>query len=484
MYSQCPECQTRFRVTAAALRAAHGTVRCGRCGSAFDALQTLTDSLAQEPAANSLPTRRLHAEIPLGVTGAGADVDVDVADLADGSLPAAANDGAGTVITEFHFSADDIERVFIDARDWQRQFGSPADAEDEADPRRLPREANGLSDTGLRRAQGQTSDDVFVHEPEAVEDITLEGERIVIEGLPEFFEREGDEPYTSRDDAVRLEPPKSTPDEPVFDLEATDEFEILREGPQVAAPAPAPATPLAATPVAATAIDTTPVAPVAEPRPEPATTPVEQIVPFRLRDRSRALAEAELGALDEHDDGTADRSRSGVLWSVGAMLLLVVLLAQVVHQYRHDLVRDARFGDTLRAVYAQVGRPLAPDWDLAAFELQQWGASESDLAAGAMTVRASLRNGASFAQPLPLLRMEFEDRFGGTVARRDFAPREYLKDPAQASRMLAPGDRTEAELAVVDVGSDAVGYRLDVCLPDEAAGVRCAQVPAADGQPR
>ncbi len=45
MYSQCPDCRTRFRVTAAHLRAAGGTVRCGRCGAAFDALATLTDTL-------------------------------------------------------------------------------------------------------------------------------------------------------------------------------------------------------------------------------------------------------------------------------------------------------------------------------------------------------------------------------------------------------------------------------------------------------
>lgn len=207
-------------------------------------------------------------------------------------------------------------------------------------------------------------------------------------------------------------------------------------------------------------------------------------MPFRLRDRSRMLDEAELGELTAEHDETAGSRRSGALWAVGAVLLVLVLFGQVVHHYRHELVRDARIGAALRTVYAQAGQPLAPDWDLAAFELRQWGASETEIATGAMTVRASLRNGASFAQPLPLLRMEFEDRFGGTVARRDFAPQEYLKDPAQASRLLQPGDRTEAELAVVDIGPDAVGYRLDVCLRDEVAGVRCAQSPATDGQPQ
>jgi hypothetical protein len=102
-----------------------------------------------------------------------------------------------------------------------------------------------------------------------------------------------------------------------------------------------------------------------------------------------------------------------------------------------------------------------------------------------MTVRASIRNGAAFAQPLPLLRLELDDRFGGTVARRDFRPAEYLKDPAQATRLLAAGAATEAELTIVDAATDAVGYRLDVCLQDESGAVRCAQpaaVPAGSAQ--
>jgi hypothetical protein len=92
-----------------------------------------------------------------------------------------------------------------------------------------------------------------------------------------------------------------------------------------------------------------------------------------------------------------------------------------------------------------------------------------------MTVRASLKNGASFAQPMPLLRLELEDRFGGTVARRDFQPAEYLKDPAQATRLLPAGSSTEAELAIVGATAEAVGYRLDVCLQDESGAVQCAE---------
>ena len=44
MYTQCPDCSTVFRVTAEALRAAQGRVRCGICSSGFDALENLSES--------------------------------------------------------------------------------------------------------------------------------------------------------------------------------------------------------------------------------------------------------------------------------------------------------------------------------------------------------------------------------------------------------------------------------------------------------
>jgi hypothetical protein len=149
---------------------------------------------------------------------------------------------------------------------------------------------------------------------------------------------------------------------------------------------------------------------------------------------------------------------------------------QLAHRYRLQLARDATVGPALREVYARLGMPLPPNWNLAAFELRQWGASEAaPSAAGTMTVRASLKNGAAFAQPMPLLRLELEDRFGGTVARRDFQPAEYLKDPAQATRLLPAGASTEAELAIVGTTLETVGYRLDVCLPEDGGAVRCAE---------
>ena len=54
MYTQCPQCQTLYRVTAELLRAARGQVQCGRCAEVFDALTFLVeDDIIEGHAAES-----------------------------------------------------------------------------------------------------------------------------------------------------------------------------------------------------------------------------------------------------------------------------------------------------------------------------------------------------------------------------------------------------------------------------------------------
>jgi predicted Zn finger-like uncharacterized protein len=497
MYSQCPECLTRFRVTAAALRVAHGTVRCGRCGSAFDALPRLSDTIhdADPGAGPAEPT-------VLGLLPGDAATPVATA---AGLLATGESSG----VSEFHFSADDIESVFMDVRDWQSRFGSASSPGDRAgklgdtstaeldqlvdeirDPDPVPADA---ADTA---GQDNDGSEVWVHEPESVEDITLEGERIEIEGFAgfeeDFLEREIEKEIEEQQRAEStgsqraLEPPdEAFADdavamegiEPLFDPDSTDQFRVASDVPDSAYPLEAeddkadvpaiPAVPAMPAAVAATAagLAATPSAePIAPERapwrrfPEPTPDP----------EHDAQLAE-ELAA-------AAGARRSSWAWGLGAFLLAVVLAAQWVHHQRLQLARDARIGPPLRELYARLGQPLPPNWDLAAFELRQWGATDTpSTAAGTLNVRASIRNGAAFAQPMPLLRLELEDRFGSTVARRDFEPAEYLKDPAQAGRLLNVGAATEADLAIVGPPAQAVGYRLDVCLREPSGTIRCAQ---------
>lgn len=420
MYSQCPECQTRFRVTAEVLRAAHGTVRCGRCGSAFDALARLSDTPP--------PLRRAFDTPPVVEAG------VALAALPD-RIPAA----------EYHFTADDLEKVFIDAREWQKQFG-----------------ADGAPDDIATASGAATEPRVVVDESEPLEDITLEGERISIEAPPGF---EVDLDSTDEFAVVRDVPDSAYPDEDDTgevpqpeaiseDFERTQALDSLLEAEPEASPEPQP-----------------------PPVPEPAPTPVAaetSTVGNLAAQRWRRTEESAPEVTDE--DARPATSGRRLAWSLGCLVLALGLLAQVTHHFRQDLVRHPTLGPVVRGLYEKLGLPLSPNWDLGAYELRQWGNGDGP-ADGRLSIRASLTNRADFSQPHPVLRLQLDDRFGESIAVRDFEPAEYLKNPAEASRLLGPSASTEAELVIVSPGEDAVGYRLDVCLRESPTQLRCAQSP-------
>jgi hypothetical protein len=170
--------------------------------------------------------------------------------------------------------------------------------------------------------------------------------------------------------------------------------------------------------------------------------------------------DAELAALTRPQQPTSERSG---WWTATSVMLVFALVVQVVHHYRDPLVRNPKWGGTVSRVYRALGLTLTPHWDLHAYELQQWGVISDSAARDALRVRASVTNTATFAQPYPLIRLALEDRWGAAVAMREFTPEEYLIS-ASANRMMAPRQRANAEIVIVDPGADAVGFQIHACL--------------------
>jgi hypothetical protein len=143
-----------------------------------------------------------------------------------------------------------------------------------------------------------------------------------------------------------------------------------------------------------------------------------------------------------------------------------------VHNQRNELVRSPSVGPAVAAVYGFLGQPVLAPTDLAAYELRQWGAASDPNEANRLMLRASIVNRAAYAQPLPLLRLSLQDRFGGTLHLRDISPSDYLPG-AGGEGLLGPGERADALIRIVDPGPEVVGFELDICLPAQG-GVRCA----------
>ena len=529
MYSQCPECHARFRVTAAALKAANGTVRCGRCGAAFNALATLSDTLPapavvdtsplETPAELVMPTTPQGGE-PVQASGrsdatpdgAGQPVLVSesapseditlegerirIESLSDLDLDLAAKEIGGELALDLALAAKEIDGD-LDLDLAEKETGGDLDL----DLALAAKEIGGDLDLDLAAKEAGSDLDLDVAAREAGRDLDLNFDVEQIgSDLDLNFEAE----------------------ELVHDLDSTDEFKIIDDVPDSAWPVdePAPSTTASTfasqgggaavaeseAPAQAAAAPAAPVRPVATPAQRAAVpeseqpslhvlleTPAARTAPARVppaageRPGTRSTGTITAGtpadlrwhrrqATDEVAEPAPSRGRA-VAWALGSLVLALALLAQVAHQYRQQLVRHPQVGPLLRAAYDSLGLPLSPNWDVGAFELRQWGNDELPGATGRLTVRASLTNRASFAQPHPLLRLEFDDRYGEALASRDFQPSEYLRNSEDASRLLAPGASADVELVIVDPGKDAVGYQLDACLPESSKVLRCTRGP-------
>jgi predicted Zn finger-like uncharacterized protein len=166
-----------------------------------------------------------------------------------------------------------------------------------------------------------------------------------------------------------------------------------------------------------------------------------------------------------------DEPKRSWQWRAGIAALLMLLVVQAVHHYRSDLAMNPRLSGPLAKIYDVLGMPLMPRWDLAAYEVRQLGATTDTASAGELIVRASLKNAAELTQPLPVLRVAIQDRFGNRLASRDVAPKAYA---TRVSTSLAAGQRIDIELHFSDPGRDAVSFEIDACLPRPGGRIECA----------
>jgi hypothetical protein len=165
------------------------------------------------------------------------------------------------------------------------------------------------------------------------------------------------------------------------------------------------------------------------------------------------------------------------LWLGAAIVLTLLLGAQMIHENREWLAAHAPLRGPLHALYAALGIAVQVPANLSAYQLRQWGVTGEPSAAGTLRVRASILNTAAQLQPYPLLRVTLANRFGARIGARDFEPTEYLGKPTV--RMLEPGERADATLDILDPGKDAEGFEIDVCLRGLGQKVSCAGDAAA-----
>jgi predicted Zn finger-like uncharacterized protein len=151
-------------------------------------------------------------------------------------------------------------------------------------------------------------------------------------------------------------------------------------------------------------------------------------------------------------------------WLAACAVLTLVLGAQLVHANREPLARDPRVGPALVDAYRSLRLSLKAPTNLARLSVQRADVTSHPVYRDVLYITATVTNEADFTQPLPLLRVRLDDRWGEPVGVRIFRPEEYLRR-AEPSTRAEPGRAYAIALEVVDPGSEAVGYALTPCLP-------------------
>jgi predicted Zn finger-like uncharacterized protein len=432
MFTICPKCSLKLSVTAADLRVAQGFVRCGRCSSVFNALAGLTDEQQSALAAEELrPTE--HASKHASSAGASAAVAPNTRE--EPAVPkAAADEPISDSALEFDHTSTDVSQVFVE-------------------PSAAASGATGTFEAIVLESEDASAED----EPQDPEDIGFELEDI---GTP---------PETTSTPTRTTTPPDSTAARESAERRGTPEQARV-----AALSEPKPSRTESATPSrdAHSAADdalTSDVDDATGAATPQATTPA----PVRTTRISASLP------FPPHDPlGAEPVDRADRLLQVGCVVAILILIAQIVHHYRVELADYPSLRGPLTSLYAALRVPLPPHWDVSAYEVHQLGAFAGPQSPGELTVRASVKNTAARVQPLPLLRIIVQDRFGNRIAARDVPPDAYLSH-AGSRGFLGAGQRIDAEVAFVDPGPNAVGFEVDACLEQTPGRIRCANDPNA-----
>ena len=512
MYTVCPKCALTLVVTAADLRVAQGFVRCGRCSNVFNALARLSED--RSAAGVGVPSPTLSQPIPPQPppepeppAPASEPPEPEPQHLADAdSIPDTA--------LEFDPEATDVSKVFIER---------PPDPQWTAATGKFKALLKKVQPSGAQGARGAPAQPPLQgRAPQALPSPAPQAPPSPVAQSPQ----RAPVPPTSAP-APRAAPPAGAPPHKIptdedaqFDIEVDAEFLAATAQfrpqapqsppPQASQPQPTPPQPARqptaspreslATPAtrpAATPTSGTPpnAAPAANPSPRetnetaaparspPPRAPARPAIAPRAAPPDVGFGSPEDVEEEAGEDAAAAKASAAALlsrhalthlWGAGTAVLMLLLAAQIVHHYRHDLAAGDRLYRPLTALYSALGVSLVPRWNLAAYDVRQLGASADNTSAGQITVRASVKNTAKHAQPLPLLRVTLQDRFGNRIAARDVPPKAYLPSAIPASSFLSAGQRIDAEMAFVDPGTNAVGFEIDACLPAPGGSIACA----------
>ncbi|MGY8818834.1 MAG: DUF3426 domain-containing protein [Pseudomonadales bacterium] len=419
--TQCPHCQTSFRVSRTQLAAAQGVVRCGACMELFNAARYLQEADTTGESDASADATRLSAASDAPKAQALPDKPVDQDDT--------------------FWIHDDLD---LDSLDLDEELA------------KLERQELELSREFLELEPQPGEQQHREHTDHSIDDDEAWAEQLLsAESAPQ-----------TSNEPLKAEPEHSAePDTDISDIHFTP----------VSAEHPAPPSPLAGT--------TDPLigqlnsAGRTEPLLDRPFDSDENSAQSALAGRNGVSTEREYGRgerLFELDDEPLQldwqaRRRPWGRWLGWGLLNLIALLglaAQYAAYNFDELGRQDEYRPWLEKICPALGCELPPRVDISQIKSSNLVVRSHPDFAGALVVDAIIYNRAPFAQPFPLLEVRFADIQGQTLARRTFKPGEYLSGELAGQREMPSQIPIHIALDILDPGITAVNYSLAFRSPD------------------
>ncbi|PHH42240.1 DUF3426 domain-containing protein [Pseudomonas putida] len=418
--TQCPHCQTSFRVSHAQLSVARGVVRCGSCLQVFNAAKQLLEQHAGKeavtPVAPSIvqpaPSQAVVSEPPPVV-----------------KAPVNDEPAAPRAISQKQWSASELDLDSLDldeelARLEQREIQPTTEfgrqREESLSARRDSPEAD---ETEWRDSLFSARDDERLPEPE--DDV---------------------EP-----DAVEPEPVNTARTEPSLSLEPVD-LDDEPPIPQLRLHDP---------------IDPNARRERLSANVEPDDDDLPSVEPLRKK-RQRAEVLQDLTDDPLQLDWQKRRSPWGrrLLWALLVLLAAAGLAGQYIAYHFDELARQDQYRPWFQQFCPQIGCTVPSKVDIGKIKSSNLVVRSHPEFSGALVVDAIIYNRATFSQPFPLLELRFADLNGHLIASRRFKPGEYLNGDLEGMAEMPPQTPIHIALDILDPGPKAVNYSLSFHSPE------------------
>ena len=419
--TQCPHCQTSFRVSHAQLSVARGVVRCGSCLQVFNAAKQLLEQAGKEPVAPVVTPAPVETPVvaePRAISQkqwTASELDLDSLDL-------------------------DEELARLEQREIQPTTEFGRHREDTLSARR---------DSAETDEEPWASDSLF-SEP-AAERLQAEDDLDDLDTLDELEELDAAEPVNEPGSILsRTEPSLSL--EPV-------ELDDEPQPPQLHLHDPLDA-PLHHERLSAKAVDEV----------EDDLPPIE--TPRKRRERSEPGVRAEVLQDLTDDPLQLDWQKRRSPWGRRFFWLLLILLGagalvgQYVAYHFDELARQDQYRPWFQQLCPQIGCTVPSKVDIAKIKSSNLVVRSHPDFSGALVVDAIIYNRAPFSQPFPLLELRFADLNGHLIASRRFKPGEYLNGDLEGMVEMPPQTPIHIALDILDPGPKAVNYSLSFHSPE------------------